>query len=264
MKKVKIMGILNVTSDSFSDGGKFFSVKKAVKHALRLARDGADIVDVGGESSGPGSKFVPFKEELRRVIPVIKKIAPIVKKRKAFISIDTYKAEVANQAIAFGAKIVNDVTALRGDPEMAKVIANSGAKIILMYSKDSTARTTRTKKHYKNVVKTVMKFLKQRIDFALKNGIKRSQIIIDPGMGMFVSAIPKYSWEILARLKEFKMLGFPILIGVSNKSFLPGAVNERLLPTLIANLIAIQNGADIIRVHDVKIHKDIINQFILK
>lgn len=252
--KVKIMGVLNVTPDSFSDGGKFFNVKKAVSHALKMVREGADIIDIGGESSGPGSKFVSEVEELRRVIPVIKKITPITKKRKILISVDTYKAEVARQAILAGAQIVNDVTALRGDPKMAQVIAESGVKIILMYSKDSSARTTRKKKHYKDVVKTVMEFLKRRIDFALKNGIKRSQIIIDPGMGMFLSAIPKYSWEILARLAEFKKFGFPILIGASNKSFLPGALNERLVPTLIANLIAIKNGADIIRVHDIKVH----------
>lgn len=255
IRKIQIMGILNVTLDSFSDGGKFFSVKKAVKHALKMIKEGADIIDVGGESGGPGSLFVPAEEELRRVIPVIKRIAPIAKKRKILISIDTYKAEVARQAIASGAKIVNDVTALRGDPEMAKVIANSGVKVILMYSKDKTARTTRKKKHYKDVVGTVMKFLKSRIDFALKQGIKRSQIIIDPGMGAFISVIPKYSFEILTRLKEFKKLGFSILIGASRKSFLPGAVGERLAPTLIAHLIATQNGANIIRVHDIKEHK---------
>lgn len=260
--KVKIMGVLNVTPDSFSDGGKFFNVKKAVQRAKQMIREGADIIDVGGESSGPGSKFISEAEELRRVIPVIKKLVLIAKKRGVLISIDTYKAEVARQAIIAGAKIVNDVTALRGDPKMAKVIANSGVKIILMYSKDSSARTTRKKKRYKDVVGTVMKFLKSRIDFALKQGIKRSQIIIDPGMGAFISVIPKYSFEILTRLKEFKKLGFPILIGASRKSFLPGKVDERLVPTLIAHLIATQNGANIIRVHDVKAHRQMLNTMI--
>lgn len=259
------MGVLNITPDSFSDGGKFFSVKKAVTHALKMIKDGADIIDVGGESSGPGSKFVTKTEELCRVIPIIKKINSYklqATSYKLLISIDTYKAEVARQAIASGAKIVNDVTALRGDPEMARVIAESGVKIILMYSKDKTARTTRKKKHYKDVVGTVMKFLKSRIDFALKQGIKRSQIIIDPGMGAFISVIPKYSFEILTRLKEFKKFGLPILIGASNKSFLPGVIGERLTPTLIAHLIATQNGADIIRVHDVKAHRQMLNTMI--
>lgn len=251
----KIMGILNVTLDSFSDGGKFFNVAKALQRAKQMIKEGADIIDVGGESSGPGSKFVTVEEELRRVIPVIKKLAPVAKKRKILISIDTYKAEVAGQAIEAGARIVNDVTALRGDPEMVRVVAQTGVKIVLMYSKDSSARTTRKKKRYKDVVKTVMRFLEERIDFALKSGIKRSQIIIDPGMGMFLSAISKYSFEILRRLAEFKKLGFPILIGASKKSFLPGQTSERLGPTLIAHLVAIQNGANIIRVHDVKEHK---------
>lgn len=278
------MGVLNVTPDSFSDGGKFFNAGKAVKHALKMIKEGADIIDIGGESSGPGSKFVTEEEELRRVIPVIMSLRDLLSLRALrlrsgqaprsnphtrllrrslalaprndiIISIDTYKAEVARQAIAAGASIVNDVTALRGDPETAKAIANSGAKIVLMYSKDFSARTTRKKKRYKDVVRTVIKFLKSRIDFALKQGIKRSQIIIDPGMGAFISAIPKYSFEILACLKEFKKLGFPILIGASNKSFLSGAIGGRLTPTLIAHLIAVQNGANIIRVHDVKEHK---------
>ncbi len=252
--KVKIMGVLNITPDSFSDGGKFFNVEKAVQHAEQMIKEGADIIDIGGESSGPGSKFVTAEEELRRIIPAIKKITPIAKKKKILVSVDTYKAEVARQAIEAGVRIVNDVTALRGDPKMAHVVAKTGVKIILMYSKDSSARTTRKKKRYKDVVKTAMGFLEERIGFALKSGIKRSQIIIDPGMGMFLSAIPKYSFEILRSLAEFKKLGFPILIGASRKSFLPGVISERLVPTLIVHLIAIQNGADIIRVHDVKAH----------
>ncbi|MBI4994993.1 dihydropteroate synthase [Candidatus Peregrinibacteria bacterium] len=257
------MGILNVTPDSFSDAGRFFSAKKAVQHAKQMIREGADIIDVGGESSGPGSKFVTVKEELRRVIPVIKKLADefkkksLSRKKKILISVDTYKACVAQQAIKAGVRIVNDVTALRGDKKMAEVIAKTGVKIILMYSKDSTARTTRKKKHYKDVVASVMKFLKNRARFAIKQGIKRNQIIIDPGMGAFISAIPKYSFEILARLKEFKRLGFPILIGTSRKSFLGGEIKSREIPTFITNLAAIQNGANIIRVHNVALYKKI-------
>lgn len=251
-EKVKIMGILNVTPDSFSDGGQFFSVDAAAARALLMVREGADIIDVGGESSGPGSSDVSEEEELRRVIPVIsllRKSQPAL-----FISIDTYKAEVARLAIAAGASMVNDVTALRGDPQMAHVIAQTGVPVVLMYSKDKTARTTRLKKCYRDVVKTVRGFLEERVTCALRAGIKREQIILDPGMGAFVSGEPRYSFEILERLEELKELGFPILVGVSRKSFLGGAVNERLAATLKANALAIKNGADILRVHDVKAH----------
>lgn len=251
--RIQIMGILNVTPDSFSDGGVYFSLKKAVSRAKEMIKEGANIIDVGGESSGPNSVFVPEKEELKRVIPVIKKIVPICKKHGVLISIDTYKSEVARKAVQAGAEIINDVTALRGDPKMAQTAAKLGMPIILMYSKDPTARTTRQKKHYKNVTKTIMEFLKSRIKYAQKAGIKKENIIIDPGMGAFISAIPKYSFEILRGLNEFKKLGFPILIGTSRKSFLPGALNQRQIPSLIANLVASKNGASILRVHDCKV-----------
>lgn len=259
--KIQIMGVLNVTPDSFSDGGKFFDVETAVDQARKMIKEGADIIDIGGESSGPRSRNVGLEEELRRVIPVIKRIVPITKKAGVKISIDTYKSQVAKQAIEAGANIINDVTALRGDPEMASVAAETGVPIILMYSKDPTARTTRIKKNYKDVVKTVMDFLKERAEFAIKSGIKKSRIVLDPGMGAFVSSEPKYSYEILRRLGEFNTLGFPILIGTSRKSFLPGAINERLIPSLIANLSAARNGASIIRVHDVAPNKSLLKAF---
>jgi dihydropteroate synthase len=267
-RKVKIMGILNVTPDSFSDGGKYMDPDLAVARARQIVEEGADMIDIGGESSGPGSVDVPLEEELRRVIPLVRAIRKV-----AFISVDTYKAEVARQAIAAGARMINDVTGLRGDPEMVRVIAATGAPVVLMYSKDPTARTTRLKKHYRDVVKIIYKFLEERIDFVLRNGVKPNQIIIDPGMGAFVSMDPKYSFEILERLAEFKKLGFPILVGVSRKSFLQaepkrgyfinaprraqpqGKIEERLESTLAANRLAIQNGADIIRVHDVPAHR---------
>lgn len=260
-KKVKIMGILNITPDSFSDGGKFFGVGAAIAQAKKMISEGASIIDVGGESSGPGSVDVGQEEELRRVMPVLKEIVALIdsrfcgndngRGRGITVSVDTYKSEVARQAIQAGATMVNDVTALRGDPKMAELVAKTGVKIILMYSKDSTARTTRSAKTYKDVVKTVMRFLEDRVEFALSRGIKKSQIIIDPGMGAFISSIPKYSLEILRRLAEFKKLGFPVLVGVSRKSCLPGAFAERALPGAIASMVAAENGADIIRVHDV-------------
>ncbi|MBI2639167.1 dihydropteroate synthase [Candidatus Peregrinibacteria bacterium] len=251
------MGILNVTPDSFSDGGKYMNSRHAVERATELMYEGADIIDIGGESSGPGSIYVPVEEELRRVLLVIHRVHRRAR-GKALISIDTYKAEVAMQCILNGADMINDVTALRGDPEMAHIVAETGVPIILMYSKDPTARTTRIKKRYRDVIKTVSDFFEERIDFALRAGIRRGQIIIDPGMGAFISMEPKYSYEILHRLGEFKKFCMPILVGTSRKSFLPGTIEQRLEPTLAANLLAIQNGADIIRVHDVAAHRRLV------
>lgn len=255
----KIMGILNVTPDSFSDGGRFVDEGKAAARALQMIQEGADIVDIGGESSGPGSINVSLEEELSRVIPVIKKITsyqlPIT---DCLISVDTYKAEVARQAVASGANMINDVTALRGDPEMARAIAEAGVPVVLMYSKDKTARTTRTAKQYRDVMKTIADFFERRIAVALRAGIKRRQIILDPGMGAFISTEPKYSYEILKRLGELKKFKLPILVGTSKKSFLGGSISDRALPTLMTNAIAAQNGADIIRVHDVKEHREML------
>lgn len=251
-RKFKIMGILNVTPDSFSDGGKFVDLKKAIAQAKKMVEEGADIIDVGGESSGPGSVGVPLNEELKRVIPVIKAIKNARWGRKIIVSVDTYKSEVARQAILAGAGMVNDVTALRGDPKMAEVVAKSGVAVVLMYSKDKTARTTRSKKRYKDVVATVAEFLKKRAKFAMSRGIAGSRIVLDPGMGAFVSSEPKYSYEILRGLGEIKRLGYPVLVGTSRKSFLPGPISERLGPTVISSLVAIENGADMIRVHDVE------------
>ncbi len=248
-RRLQIMGILNVTPDSFSDGGEFNTLKKALKRARELEKQGADIIDVGGESTGPGSKEVSLEEELKRVIPVIKKLRKFT---KIPISIDTYKSEVAEQALQAGANMVNDITALRGDPKMAKIIAKHKCPVILMYSKDKTPRTTTKKLKYKDVIKTIKDFLKKRIIYAKKHGIKLSQIIIDPGMGQFISAIPKYSYEIIARLHELKSLKRPILIGASRKSFLGESMKSRIERGSTISAIAYLNGASIIRTHDVK------------
>ncbi len=260
-KRPLIMGVLNVTPDSFSDGGKFNKLEKAVKRAKQMESEGADIIDIGGESTGPNSKFISLEEELKRVIPVIKLIRRI---SKLPISIDTYKSEVAKQALENGANLINDVTALRGDKNMAKIAAKYNCPIILMYSKDKTPRTTREAIDYEDVIKTIKTFLKNRIKFAEKQGIKKSQIIIDPGIGAFVSGIPKYSFEIIAKLKCLKELGFPILIGISRKSFLHPAkggaskkcsqsehLKTRDLKSAILSAIAYLNGADIIRTHNI-------------
>lgn len=247
-----IMGILNLTPDSFSDGGIYNTAKMALKRAKQLEQEGADIIDIGGESTGPGSKNVSLKEELNRIIPILKKIR---KHTKLKVSIDTYKAEVARIALEEGADMINDVTALRQDPELPKIITKYRCPIVLMYSKDTTPRTTVKKIHYKDVIKIIKSFLKKRISYARKHGISKENIIIDPGMGQFISSIPKYSFEIIARLKDLKKLNFPILIGISRKSFLGGALGTRDEKSALLSTIAYLNGASIIRTHDVKTTK---------
>lgn len=264
-----IMGILNTTPDSFSDGGTFYKnntlhIDHVVKKALEMIDEGADIIDIGGESTGPASQNVSLPEELKRVIPVIKALRQAIKTngrlKKTLISVDTYKAEVARQALEAGADIINDVTAFRGDANMAKTVAKYGVPIVIMYSKDPTARTTKQKTKYKNVIKTVKKFLEERISYGISQGIKAEQFIIDPGMGAFVSGYPKYSLEILSRLKEFTPFHLPLLIGASRKGFIgevleeknkPLKISERLEGSLACAAVAVMNGANIIRTHDV-------------
>ena len=248
-KKPVIMGILNVTPDSFSDGNQFNNLSKALKRIKEMEEEGADIIDIGGESTGPNSKNVSIEEERERVIPILKEALKIT---KLPISIDTYKSKIAEECLKLGAKIINDVTALRGDKEMAKVIAQYKVPIILMYSKDPTARTTQLEKHYKNVIKTIEDFLKKQIGIAKRSGIKDAQIIIDPGMGNFISKLPKYSFEILNNLNKLMSIKKPICIGASRKSFLGGKIEERDLRGEIVSAIAYLNGASIIRTHDVK------------
>ena len=252
-KRPLLMGVLNLTPDSFSDGGEYNTLQKAIKRAHEIEKQGADIIDIGGESTGPGSKNISLEEELKRIISVLKKIRQLT---KLPISVDTYKAEVAHQALEEGADIINDVTSLRGDSQMAALLAKYTCPLIMMYSKDKTARTTIKKKHYSNVIKTIENFFKRRLSYAKKNGVKKSQIILDPGMGQFISAIPFYSWEIITRLHELKRLGHPILLGVSRKSFLGGKMESRVEKGLIASTIAYLNGASILRTHDIKATKE--------
>lgn len=248
-KRLIIMGILNVTPDSFSDGGKYNTLEKAIKKAIELEQEGADIIDVGGESTGPNSKKITLEEELLRTIPVIKALRKIT---KLPISIDTYKSEVANQALLNGANMINDVTALRSDKKMAKIAKKHNCPIIMTYSKDNSPRTTIKEKSYKDVIKTIKEFFKNQILYAKKQGIKSGNIIIDPGMGQFISAIPRFSYEIIARLSELKTMGFFICIGISNKSFLMGKMETRDKKAKPLSVIAYLNGASIIRTHDVK------------
>jgi len=264
-----------VTPDSFSDGGKFLDPKKAVRRALEMIEEGADIIDIGGESSGPGSVNVSLKDELKRVIPVVKALNARMKKmpaglqgrEKILISVDTYKAEVAAQAVKAGANMINDVTAFRGDPDMAKTLAKLNIPVVIMYSKDPSARTTRKNVRYKDVVKTVADFLRKQMSAGIKAGIKKENLILDPGMGAFISADPKYSLQLLKRLLELKKLG-PLLVGASRKGFIgqilgttkagAGSANagsgpdDRLEGSLACAAIATLNGASILRAHDVK------------
>lgn len=245
----KIMGILNVTPDSFSDGGKYNSTEAAVKRAKEIEAEGADFIDIGGESSGPGSTDVSEKDELKRVIPVIEAVN---KEVSIPISIDTYKSKVAEKAIKAGATIINDVTAGRVDPKIFDIAAAHGSHLILMYSKDPSARTTREALHYDDVVQTISMLLFERAQAAEKVNVSKEKIIIDTGMGAFISGDPKYSFEVIARLQEFKKLGYPILIGPSRKSFLGGKLEDRLNRTMASIAICFFNGADMVRVHDVK------------
>lgn len=259
-----IMGILNVTPDSFSDGGKFVNEDVAVARALQMVDEGADIIDIGGESSGPGSKDVSLEEELKRVIPAVKALKMALlqtqqdTQKRSIISVDTYKAEVARQALEAGADMINDVTALRGDSKMAEVLAKyPHVPVVIMYSKDPTARTTRENVQYDDVIATVRKFLEERVALGVKAGIERERFIIDPGMGAFLSGDPKYSLEILRRLQEFSGMNLPVLIGASRKGFIGQVmgglpVDQRLEGSLACAAIAMQNGAKILRVHDVK------------
>jgi dihydropteroate synthase len=252
----RIMGILNVTPDSFSDGGAFFERSKAIGRALDMARDGADIIDVGGESTRPGAEDVSADEEIGRVIPVIEAMIGLI---DIPISIDTRKAAVARRAIKAGAKIVNDVSGLKHDPEMSSVIAGNGAGLIIMHMRGSP-RDMQAKAAYKDVVQDVISELRDSIEIAKRAGVDESAITIDPGIGFAKTA--EQSMEILARLDEFRVLQRPICIGTSRKSFLEkwtqaSAPEHRLAATLATCAIAVMNGASILRVHDVKAAKEV-------
>ena len=244
----RIMGILNVTPDSFSDGGKFLTVENAVEHAKQMIKEGADIIDVGGESSRPYSSPVDADEEMKRVVPVIDALEDL----KIPISVDTYKPIVADKALAHGASIVNDISGLRKD-EMIRVIREHDAAVVIMHMQGEP-KNMQANPRYKDVVGEVLAFLRNRAEFAEKNGIESNKIIIDPGIG-FGKRVED-NLMLIKSLRSFKCLGFPVLIGVSRKSYigkiLNTDVNERLEGTLSSNVISMLNGAVIFRVHDVK------------
>jgi dihydropteroate synthase len=249
-RKTLIIGILNVTPDSFADGGRYDTLDSALLQAERIAEEGADVIDVGGESTRPGAGPVPLKEELRRTIPVIKRL---VKRINLPISIDTYKSRVAREALDSGASLVNDISALRLDEGMSQVVSKYKAPLILMHMQGRPRNMQKNPK-YGDVVGEIISFLRERIAFAKEKGIDGERIIIDPGIGFGKKT--KHNLEILKRLSEFKSLGQPILVGPSRKSVIGDVlglpVEKRLEGTAATAAASILNGADMIRAHDVK------------
>ncbi len=243
------MGILNVTPDSFSDGGQFHDARRAIEHALRMVDSGADIIDIGGESTRPGSAPVPLEEELARVIPVVKEVCRAV---EIAVSIDTTKAEVARQALDLGAVMINDVSALRSDEELGRLAADYGAYIILMHMR-GTPRNMQEDTRYDDLIGEISEFLKVAAERAASLGVSRDNIIIDPGIGFGKSADGNFS--LLKNLHRFAGIGCPILVGASRKSFIGKTlglgIEGRLEGSIAAACYAVLNGADIIRVHDV-------------
>jgi dihydropteroate synthase len=246
-----VMGILNVTPDSFYDGGRYKGRAAAVDYALKMVDDGVDVIDVGGESTRPGSLRVSVEEELSRVIPVIR---AIVRKSRIPVSIDTMKSEVAEEAIKSGASIVNDVSGLKHDRKMAFVVSALGAGVIIMHMR-GTPEDMQVRPRYKDVVREMIKDLKISLKIARSAGVAENKIMIDPGIGFGKTF--SHNLDILNRLEEFKELKKPICIGTSRKSFIGKALDikdpsGRLIGTIATCVVAIMKGADLIRVHDVK------------
>jgi len=256
-KKTLIMGILNVTPDSFSDGKKFNTVEKALKHAKNMIIEGADIIDIGGESTRPGAKPITVEEEIKRVLPVLKKI---VRETDIPISVDTYKSKVAEKCLSNGASMINDITALRGNEKLVDIVRDYNVPVCLMHMK-GTPQNMQKNPHYKNVVKEIKDFLKKQSNYAVSKGIKKKNIIIDPGIGFGkrTGSGIEDNCTILANIKEFKKLGYPVLVGASRKKFIGNICGEKKLPSderlegsIATSIISSLNGADILRVHDVK------------
>jgi dihydropteroate synthase len=243
----KVMGIVNVTPDSFSDGGRYLDADAAVRHGEELARDGAVVLDVGGESTRPGAEPVGEEEELRRVEPVVAGLTGT-----ATVSIDTSKAAVAEAALGLGAEIVNDVTALRGDPEMVGLCAERGVGVVLMHM-PGTPRTMQNSPAYGDVVDEVKAFLDARTEAAVAAGIREERIWLDPGIGFGKTL--EHNLELLRRLGELRELGRPLVIGTSRKSFIGkidgSSVGDRTGGTIASSVLAAVEGADVLRVHDV-------------
>jgi dihydropteroate synthase len=245
-----LMGVLNVTPDSFFDGGKSFSREKAVLHGLEMVEEGADIIDVGGESTRPSSEPVSLEDELERVIPVISEIRAT---SDVFLSVDTYKSEVARQALAAGADMVNDISGLTFDRGMVDRVRDSGAYVVIMHIK-GTPRDMQKAPHYNDVIAEIRAFFDRQVGFARSRGVSEERIILDPGIGF--GKRRQDNLKIIKKLRVFRETGRPLLIGTSMKAFIGKVtdtpLNERTEGTLASVALCAWNGADIIRVHDVK------------
>lgn len=243
-EKTIIMGILNVTPDSFSDGGEFNSVSTALNHAISMVKSGADIIDVGGESTRPGSEIVSEKEEIERVIPIIKELKRFIDKP---VSIDTYKAKVARKALEAGVNIVNDVWGLQREPEIADVIAEYDVPVVIMHNQINT-------EYEVDIIESMIAFFEKSLGIAKSAGIKSEKIILDPGIGFGKTVAQNI--EVLRRLDELHVLGYPLLLGISRKSVIGNSLDlpphDRLEGTIALNTLGIQMGVEIIRVHDIK------------
>jgi len=252
-KRTYIMGIINITPDSFSEDGLYGEnyIDNAIGLATLMVEWGADLIDIGGESTRPNSKEVSYEEERKRVIPVLKRL---VKEIDVPISVDTYKPQIAKEALHLGASLINDVFALRYDKEMVEIVSKYNVPVILMHSIDGRGGKPPNENYYKDIIMDVIEFFEERVNYALNNGIKKENIILDPGIGFGKEV--KENVEIIKNINVFKNLGYPILIGPSRKSFigeiLSLPVYERVEGTIAACLKAIDGGVDILRVHDVK------------
>lgn len=249
-KETILMGILNVTPDSFSDGGEFFDRERAIERGVEMEREGAHIIDVGGESSRPGAESISEDEERRRVIPVIKDLR---KRVKCLISVDTYKASIAEEAIDNGADIVNDISGLRFDPRMVEVLKRKNVPFIIMHMK-GTPKTMQINPYYENVIEEIKVFFRERLEYLAKNDIDIERVILDPGIGF--GKRQEDNERIIANLDRFQEFNRPLLLGVSRKSFIGNILNlppkQRLEGSISSGIIGIFNGAHILRIHDVK------------
>jgi dihydropteroate synthase len=251
-----VVGILNVTPDSFSDGGNFLDPEVAAEHATTMLDVGAAIIDVGGESTRPGSDPVSRQEEVRRVVPVIEGL--LAARPEAVISVDTYRSETAVAALEAGAHIVNDVTALRGDPSMASVVADARCPVILMHMQGEP-RTMQREPHYRDVVSEVTDFLESRAEHAVRAGVRPENIIVDPGIGFGKTL--QHNLALLRNLEALVELGFPVLVGASRKRFIGSITgveeaSERVFGTVATTVLAYEKGATLFRVHDVRANRE--------
>jgi len=251
-----VVGILNVTPDSFSDGGDFLDPEAAAEHAATMLDEGAGILDLGGESTRPGSDPVSQEEELRRVIPVIERVLTV--RQEAVISVDTYRAGTAAAAIEAGARIINDVTALRSDPRMASVVKEAACPVILMHMKGEP-KTMQSEPHYEDVVREVRDFLARRAEYAVSAGIGPENVIVDPGIGFGKNL--EHNLTLLRNLDAIVDLGFPVLIGASRKTFIGRITGvqearERAFGTVATTVLAYERGATFFRVHDVRANRE--------